>query len=53
MTIIILIVMLSLIICIHEFGHFITAKKSGVYVDEFSMGMGPLVMKTIQGMKIH
>lgn len=45
MTIIILIIMLSLIICIHEFGHFITAKKSGVYVDEFSMGMGPILFK--------
>ena len=44
-TILILIVMLSLIICIHEFGHFITAKKSGVYVDEFSMGMGPALLK--------
>lgn len=44
-TIIILIIMLSIIICIHEFGHFITAKKNGVYVDEFSMGMGPALLK--------
>lgn len=44
-TILILFVMLSLIISIHEFGHFITAKKSGVYVDEFSLGMGPQILK--------
>lgn len=44
-TLLILFVMLSLIIGIHEFGHFITAKKSGVYVDEFSLGMGPILFK--------
>jgi len=44
-TIIILLIMLSVIICIHEFGHFITAKKNGIYVDEFSMGMGPILLK--------
>lgn len=44
-TILILFIMLGLIISIHEFGHFIAAKKSGVYVDEFSLGMGPLVFK--------
>ena len=44
-TILILFVMLGLIISIHEFGHFIAAKKSGVYVDEFSLGMGPLIFK--------
>ena len=44
-TLLILFVMLGLIISIHEFGHFIAAKKSGVYVDEFSLGMGPLIFK--------
>lgn len=44
-TIIILFLVLGLIISIHEFGHFIAAKKSGVYVDEFSLGMGPLIFK--------
>lgn len=37
--------MLSLIIFIHEFGHFIIAKKCGVYVDEFALGMGPVLFK--------
>ena len=44
-TLIILFIMLGLIIAIHEFGHFIAAKKSGVYVEEFSLGMGPLIFK--------
>ena len=30
-----------LIIFSHEFGHFITAKLSGVKVNEFAIGMGP------------
>ena len=44
-TLLILFVMLGLIISIHEFGHFIAAKKSKVHVDEFSIGMGPLIFK--------
>lgn len=45
LTLLILLLILSLIVVIHEFGHFIAAKKSGVYVDEFSLGMGPLLFK--------
>ena len=44
-TLIILLFILGLIISVHEFGHFIAAKKSGVYVEEFSIGMGPLIFK--------
>lgn len=40
-NLIIFILMLSLIVCIHEFGHFLFAKLTGVYVYEFSIGMGP------------
>ena len=36
---------LSIIIMIHEFGHFIVAKASGVVVKEFSLGMGPRILK--------
>ena len=45
-TLLILILILGLIITIHEFGHFISAKKSGVYVEEFSIGMGPVIWKS-------
>ena len=41
MTLIIFILILGLIIFIHELGHFIMAKKHGIYVYEFSLGFGP------------
>ena len=41
MTLIIFILMLGLIVFVHEFGHFIFAKKNGIYVYEFSIGFGP------------
>ncbi len=40
-SIIITILALSVMICIHELGHMIAAKCFGVYVEEFSLGMGP------------
>lgn len=45
MTVIYFILILSGVIFIHEFGHFIFAKKNGVYVYEFSLGMGPQIFK--------
>lgn len=42
-TILLLIVILSIIILVHEFGHFIWAKKFGVHIYEFSLGMGPVI----------
>ena len=35
--------MLSVIIVIHELGHFLVARHFGVYCKEFSIGMGPLL----------
>lgn len=49
MKILIAIVVFSLIIIIHELGHFILAKKNGVYVTEFSIGMGPRIVSTVKG----
>lgn len=43
MTIILFILILGVIILVHEFGHFIFAKWAGVYVYEFSIGMGPKI----------
>jgi regulator of sigma E protease len=45
MTILFAILLFSLLIFVHEFGHFITAKLSGVQVNEFSMFMGPALWK--------
>lgn len=43
------IVIFCSIIAIHEFGHFITAKLSGMYVSEFSVGMGPKIFGFTKG----
>ncbi len=44
-TIIAFIFILGVTVTIHEFGHFIFAKKAGIYVYEFSIGMGPRLFK--------
>lgn len=43
LTVIYLILILGVLIFVHEFGHFIAAKKIGVYVGEFALGMGPKI----------
>ena len=35
------IIIFGIIVVVHEFGHFYFAKKSGILVREFSIGMGP------------
>ena len=40
-NILLFIVILGVIVFVHEFGHFIWAKVTGVYVYEFAIGMGP------------
>jgi len=42
-SIIYFILILSVIIVVHEFGHFFFAKLFGIYVYEFSLGMGPKI----------
>lgn len=47
MQYVIALLFLCLLILIHEFGHFLFARLCGVYVNEFSIGMGPkLLQKT-------
>lgn len=43
MTIIVALILFSIIIFIHELGHFLFAKLSGVKVHEFAIGMGPKI----------
>ena len=45
MTLIYFILVLGVTILIHEFGHFLFAKKYGVHCYEFSIGMGPRLFK--------
>ena len=43
-TIIAFIVIFSLLVVVHEFGHFIVAKANGIAVTEFGVGMGPKLL---------
>ncbi|HEY3674503.1 MAG TPA: M50 family metallopeptidase [Candidatus Tumulicola sp.] len=36
--------MLSVLVVLHEFGHYIVARRSGVRVNEFAVGMGPKLL---------
>ena len=45
MTIIYFVLILGVTVFIHELGHFMFAKKYGVHVYEFSIGMGPKLFK--------
>lgn len=49
MSIIISLIVFSLIVIVHEFGHFAVAKKVGICVQEFSVGMGPLLFSRQKG----
>ena len=44
-TILAALLVFSAVIAIHEFGHFIVAKLCGIQVNEFSIGMGPVLWK--------
>ncbi|WP_099187187.1 RIP metalloprotease RseP [Tepidibacter mesophilus] len=43
MNIIISLIVFGILVLFHEFGHFIVAKKAGVKVHEFAIGMGPKI----------
>lgn len=42
-NIIVFLIVLTSIITIHELGHFLFAKRAGILIHEFSIGMGPLI----------
>src|SRR5581483_11081067 len=45
LTIIIFIIILGILVFVHEFGHFIVAKKSGTQVEEFGFGFPPRIAR--------
>lgn len=49
MSIVLALIIFSLIILIHELGHFLLAKRGGIVVEEFSLGMGPRLISTVKG----
>jgi len=53
MAILFAILLFSLLIFVHELGHFVTAKLSGVQVNEFAMFMGPAIFKKQVGETLY
>ena len=43
LKIILAIVLFSVIVIFHELGHFLFAKKNGICVEEFAIGIGPTI----------
>jgi regulator of sigma E protease len=43
--IVVFLVMISVLIVLHEFGHFIVARRNGVRVNDFALGMGPTLLR--------
>ena len=49
MKIIVSLIIFSIIILFHELGHFLLAKRAGIKVNEFSLGLGPTVFGIQKG----
>ena len=49
LNILVAIIIFSVIVVFHELGHFLMAKKNGIEVTEFSLGMGPRLLSTVKG----
>ena len=47
--IVLFIIIFSVVVVAHEFGHFIIAKANGIHVVEFSVGMGPCLLSFVRG----
>ena len=45
MTLIYFLIVIGILVFVHEFGHFIMAKRAGVRVEKFSLGMGPKIYR--------
>lgn len=49
LNILVAIILFSVIVVFHELGHFLLAKKNGIEVTEFFLGMGPRLLSTVKG----
>lgn len=53
LTIVVFLLIFSFLILIHELGHFMAAKRSGIRVDEFGLGMPPRIWGKKKGETIY
>lgn len=49
MSVLLFLLVIFILVLVHEFGHFIVAKKTGMRVDEFGIGFPPKVASTKKG----
>src|SRR6056297_527054 len=47
MTILAFVVALSIIVAIHEYGHYIIGRWSGIHAEVFSLGFGPVLYSRV------
>ena len=47
-TTLVSVLIFGLVVMIHELGHFVCAKKAGIQVNEFSIGMGPALFSRVK-----
>lgn len=52
-TVLIFLVILSILVLVHELGHFVAAKKLGIKVEEFGFGLPPRVFGIRRGETIY
>lgn len=48
-NLVLFLLVLTVIISIHELGHFLFAKRAGILIHEFSIGMGPQIVAKTKG----
>ena len=53
LTILACIFVFGILVTVHEFGHFITAKLTGMKVEEFSFGFGPTIYQQQEGETLY
>ncbi len=53
LTVVSAVFVFGLLVLVHEFGHFIMAKLTGMRVDEFAIGFGPQLLKTRRGETVY
>lgn len=53
LTILAAIFVFGVLVTVHEFGHFITAKLTGMRVDEFAIGFGPKIYQQQEGETLY
>ena len=53
LTVLACIFVFGILVTVHEFGHFITAKLTGMKVEEFSIGFGPKIFQQQEGETLY